>query len=97
MALTEARVRAIVREELVAMFTGAATPTAAKAPARTKASSTAKPNTFVQDIRETRAAGTLVCTREDHAAGCPGTRGERNAAGRKVFGRAGGLAYHMGE
>lgn len=50
MALTETRVRAIVREELAALLTGALTPTAARAPKAPKASSTAKPNTFAQDV-----------------------------------------------
>ena len=46
----ESRIRAIVGEELVARLTPGRTSTAAKAPASTKASSTAKPNTFVTDV-----------------------------------------------
>ena len=93
----ELRIRAIAREEAtLALGRKVAPGRTSRKPAAAKAASTAKPNPFAE-MAATRAAGTLVCTREDHAAGCPGKRGERNAAGRKVFGNANGLAYHMGE
>lgn len=69
MALTEARVRAIVREELVAMLTGAATPTAAKAPASTKASSTVAPEATTKSCSCGREFGQPRKVSEVAAAG----------------------------